>query len=142
VKTPMPFEECINNHLKKVVKDENQINSLLKISNARVKAIKQININDETASIVLEGYYEAIKELLSAYLLKQGLKSDNHECLIAVFRNKFPNYDYESDFIYNIKELRNKINYNGLFIKKSYLNRNLLEINHILKLLKKEIQNS
>ena len=34
-------------------------------------------------------YYEVIKELLIALLLKQGLKSYNHECLISFFKKEY-----------------------------------------------------
>ena len=76
-------------------------------------------------------------KLLTALLLKNGLKSDNHECLISFFKEKFPKYEYEAKRIHQLKYVRNKISYEGFFIKKDYVNTNKLEFEHIIELLKK-----
>ena len=66
------------------------------------------------------------------------MKSDNHECLISFFK-KYYNYGYEVGIIHELKNIRNNIYYKGAFVKKSYLDKNELEFNHIIELLKKLI---
>lgn len=107
---------------------------------ARQKAIKQIKRDKETTSIIVEGYYEIIKELLTALLLKEGFKSNNHECLISFFKNKHPRYEYEVLLMHQLKNIRNQINYEGTFVKEEYLINNELEFNHIIDILKILIQ--
>jgi len=87
MKETMDFEICKKEHLREVEPDPAKIKSILKVADARLKAMKKVK---ETASIITEDYYEVIKELLVALLLKNGLKSDNHECLISFFKNRYP----------------------------------------------------
>ena len=90
--------------------------------------------DDETASIIATDYYEVIKELLTALLLKNGLKSENHECLISFFKNNY-DFDYETNILRQLKNVRNRASYDGVFVKKEYVDTNKLEFHHIIKLL-------
>ncbi len=135
----MNWENCKKNHIRKVEVDNEKIKSMLKMSSVRLEFLKRQKPDEETASIITDGYYEVIKELLTALLLKHGLKSDNHECLISFFKNKFPKYEYEINILYELKNIRNRIEYDGFFVDKSYLEKNKLEFEHIIKLLKELI---
>ena len=88
----MDWDICEKEHIRKVSVDKDKIKSILKMSSALLKFIKKQEIDEETASIIVKDYYEIIKELLTALLLKNGLKSDNHECLISYFKKNYPNY--------------------------------------------------
>lgn len=134
-KEVMGWETCLKEHIKKVETDKEKIKSIKKMCSIRQKVIKDIKLDEEKASIVAESYYEIIKELLVALLNSFGLKSDNHECLIAFFKNKFPKYEYEAGIIYDLKNIRNRIVYDAIFVKKEYITNNKLEFEHIIKLL-------
>ena len=63
----------------------------------RAKALKEMaeerlsDVNKENKTYkIVEQYYEIIKELLTALLLKKGLKSENHECLISYCKKNYP----------------------------------------------------
>lgn len=131
----MDWELCQNEHVRKVEADHSKINSILKMSSVRLKFIKKQEIDEETASIIAEDYYEIIKELLTALLLKNGLKSNNHECLISFFKKNYLQYEYETGLIHELKGVRNKISYEGVFVEKGYLIKNKLEFEHIIKLI-------
>jgi len=131
----MDIEEC-KKHFKEIEPDQNKIKSIIKVASAREKALVQIKKDEETASIIVEGYYEIVKELLVALLLKNSLKSDNHECSVSYFKDKYPEYEYEANTIHQLKDIRNRINYDGLFVKPSYLEQNELEFKHIIKTIK------
>ena len=133
------FADCQKSHLRRVEPNEDKISSLQKVSKARIKAMLQIVKDDETASIIAQGYYEAIKELLTALLLKEGWKSDNHECLILYFSRKYPEFDYESSMMQELKNIRNRITYDGIFVRPSYLETHQLEFKSILGILEKLI---
>src|SRR5210317_206324 len=121
MKELMSWEICELEHIKKVSVDEEKINSIVKMTEIRLKVLKQIKLDDETASIIATDYYEVIKELLIALLLKNGLKSDNHECLISFFKNRFPEREYEVNIIHQLKDVRNRVSYDGIFVKKEYI---------------------
>ena len=137
MKKIMDWNQCLEDHIKKVKPDNEKINSIIKMCSIRLKVLKQIKIDEETASVIASDYYEIIKELLTALLLKNGLKSDNHECLISFFKQKFPEYEYEANIIHQLKNIRNRVSYDGVFVKKGYIDINKLEFEHIIKLLKK-----
>ncbi|PIN78815.1 hypothetical protein COY26_02290 [Candidatus Woesearchaeota archaeon CG_4_10_14_0_2_um_filter_33_10] len=138
----MDWDVCKKEYIREVSIDKNKINSILKMCSIRLIFAKKQEINNETASIITEIYYEIIKELLTALLLKNGLKSDNHECLISYFKKNYQKCEYETNIIYELKGIRNKINYNGFFIEKQYLIKNKLEFEHIIGLLVRLIKES
>ena len=138
IKEIMDWEICLKEHIKKVQVDKERINSILKMSDILLKVTKQIKRDEETISVIVANYYEIIKELLTALLLKNGMKSDNHECLISFFKKHY-NYEYENKLVHELKNIRNRIHYEGVFVKESYLDKNELELNHIIELLKRLI---
>src|SRR3989338_10869984 len=130
----MDWDICEKENIRKVSVDEDKIDSILKMCSARFKFVKKQEIDKETASIITENYYEIIKELLTALLLKNGLKSDNHECLISYFKKNCPNYEYETSIIHELKNIRNRITYDGIFVEKQYTVKNKMEFEHIIAL--------
>jgi uncharacterized protein (UPF0332 family) len=134
-----PWENCLREHVKKVQPDRERIASILKMCQVRQRVTEEIMLDDQTASVIAADYYEVIKELLTALLLKHGLKSDNHECLMSFFKNKYPAYDYEINVIYQLRDVRNRVSYEGVFVQKSYIEMNELEFKHIIQLLEKLI---
>lgn len=136
----MNWEICMDEHIKKVEVDYERIKSIIKMCSIRLKTTKKIILDKETASIIASDYYEVIKELLTALLLKNGLKSNNHECLISFFKYKYPKYEYEVQAMHQLKNIRNRVSYEGIFVKKEYIETNKLEIEHIIDLLNKLIE--
>ena len=131
----MHWEVCLREHIKRVEPDMDKVISMQRMCNVRLRVTKDITLDEETASIIATDYYEVIKELLVALLLRNGLKSENHECLIAFFKHTFPQYEYESSVIHGLKEVRNRVSYDGIFVKKDYIVANRLEFEHIIILL-------
>ena len=140
MKDIMDWKICEKDYVRKVSPDINKVNSILKMCDIRLRFTEKHEIDNETASIITEDYYEIIKELLTALLLKDGLKSENHECLISYFKEKHSKYEYEINIIHELKNIRNRISYDGIFVDKSYLIKNKLEFKHIINLLKKLVK--
>jgi uncharacterized protein (UPF0332 family) len=140
MKEMMPWETCQKAHVKDVQPDKERMASILKMCQVRLSLTEDARLDDQTASVIAADYYEVIKELLTALLLKHGLKSDNHECLIAFFKNKYPSYEYEASAIHQLKDVRNRVSYDGIFVQKSYIEMNKLEFKHIIQLLERLIK--
>ncbi len=129
------WDRCKQEYVKNVDVDTDKIASIIKMSKVRLRFLQKQEADKETASIITEGYYDVIKELLISLLLKAGLKSANHECLISYFQTHYPQYEYETSILSELKNIRNRITYDGIFVEKSYLDKNRLEFEHIISLL-------
>ena len=81
----MDWKECEKNFIRNVEVDEERIQSIKEKALQRLKRAQTTKVEKETVSFIIEDYYEVIKELLVAYLLKNGLRSKNHQCLITFF---------------------------------------------------------
>ena len=53
MKETMDFEICKKEHLREVEPDPAKIKSILKVADARLKAMKKVKEDDETASIIV-----------------------------------------------------------------------------------------
>ncbi len=56
------------------------------------------------------------------------------------FQKQNPDLSFESEKIDELRIVRNKIDYRGFFVKMDFFNRNKLEYQHIIELLKKLIR--
>ena len=95
----MDWSECEIKFIKRVEIDPSRIQFLVRASELRIKNLAEKKTTKENVSFVIEGFYEAIKELLSALLLKNGLRSKNHQCLISFFYKTYPKYEKEAYLI-------------------------------------------
>ncbi|MGC9309443.1 MAG: hypothetical protein ACP5D2_01985 [Candidatus Nanoarchaeia archaeon] len=85
-------------------------------------------------SLIFEDYYEIIKELLVAYLLKNGLRSKNHQCLISYFYKK-TGREKEALLISQMNFFRNRLNYYGEDIPSNFYYDNKEEFKKVVDLL-------
>jgi hypothetical protein len=136
----MSWGVCLKEHIKSIYPDAEKARALLKMAALRNEFWSNLKFDAKYTSIVVEGYYETIKELLTALLYLEGLKSDNHECLIAYLKEHYPGLAYEISIMHQLKKVRNDIDYQGFFVKPDYLERNKLEFNHIIETLQKTVK--
>lgn len=100
----------------KVRPDKETAKSILKMIEVRERAL-ELKDRKEFTSLVVEDYYEIIKEAITALMAADGYKTLSHE------------------------ELRNKIVYKGFFVEYDFLERNETGIKEVvakLKLILKE----
>tara|TARA_Y100000031_G_scaffold47643_1_gene54359 strand:+ start:1058 stop:1513 length:456 start_codon:yes stop_codon:yes gene_type:complete len=138
----MDFERCKKEFIRNVDKDTQKIKSMLKMAKLELEIILNLEINSNTSSKLAKDYYEIIKELLIALLLSHGLKSSNHECLISFFIAKYPKYGYEARALHELKNIRNRVSYDGYFVDEDYIIKNSAEFKHIIDLLRKLIKDN
>ncbi|MEK6871915.1 MAG: hypothetical protein AABX16_03355 [Nanoarchaeota archaeon] len=135
----MHWRECEKDFIRRVEIDAERIESLKKKALLRLTRARNTTVNTETISFVVEDYYEVIKELLIGYLLKNGLRSKNHQCLISFFYKNNPQYEKESYLISQMSYFRNRLSYYGEDIPMDFYQKNKKEFEHIISLLVKLI---
>ena len=109
----MGWNECKKEYIRNVDRDDEKIKSILSLIDKRLAFIASIVANQDNVSFVVENYYEIIKELLIALLLKRGLKSKNHQCLISYFYKNYPQYEDQAHVILQMSYFRNRLDYYG-----------------------------
>ena len=131
----MDWKKCERIFIRKVEIDNHRIDSIISRAKGRKKFIEQFEVTDDNVSFVIEGYYEIIKELLVAYLLKNGLRSKNHQCLITYFYQKNQNRESEIKLIGQMSYYRNRLNYYGESIPTNFYHKHKDEILMIIRLI-------
>ncbi len=135
----MSWKECVEqNILTESVPDRERAAQMLKMAELRFEFWNQ-PVDDKFTTLKVEAYYDIIKELIFAHLYKNGFNCTNHLCLIAYLKEKFEDFDFETEKIDELRIARNDINYRGFSIKKDYLDRNELEFKNIIKRLKEKL---
>jgi len=122
----------------KIKPDLEKVRSMLRLIENRENSISILDFK-RFPTIIMESYYEIVKELSSALILLGGFKSvgeNAHKDLIDFLSN----YDIISEkdlvFIHDLRIKRNKSSYEGKMIDKSYLENNQKKILEIIKKLK------
>jgi len=131
----MKWDLCERNFVRIAGRDDKRIKSIINKANIRLSRAENAKKEEETIFLVVEDYYEVIKELLVAYMLKGGLKSGNHQCLISYFLKKNLNRNKEANLIQQMSYLRNRLNYYGEGISMKFYEANKGEFKKIIKLI-------
>lgn len=127
----MNWNVCERDFVRKVEIDNERIDSIVEMALIRLDEIKLFS----NISLKVEGYYEVIKELLVGYLLKNGLRSKNHQCLISYFYKENPDYEKEAQLISQMSFFRNRLGYYGEKIPNEFFEENKEEFEKIIKLI-------
>jgi uncharacterized protein (UPF0332 family) len=135
----MDWNRCVRQFIRTVEVDEEKIASLKETASSRLKYINSVPVTSDNVSFIVEGFYEVIKELLTALLLSKGLRSRNHQCLISYFYHSFPEYEAEVYLVSQMNYLRNRLNYYGNSIEFEFYEKNKDEFMVIIKIIQKLI---
>lgn len=136
----MNWARCEREFIRRIEIDDDKIKSIMATATKRLNLLKTIAVNQDTVSFIIEGYYEVIKELLVAYLLKNGLKSSNHQCLISYFYKENQDKEYETDVIAQLSYYRNRLDYYGELIPIEIYEKYKKDIPAIITMLLKKVQ--
>lgn len=118
--------------VRKVKSDKEMAKSILKMIETRLKVLKLKN-KKEFASLIVEDYYEIIKEALTALMAIDGYKTLSHEVLIGYLKEFFPQFsEFDIKLADNLRQLRNKIAYKGFFINPDFVERNEAKMKEIV----------
>ena len=123
-----------------ITPNKEKARSILKMVEITLEMIKQIDKSKFPSNIAKE-YYEIVRELMSIILLLDGYKTMGegaHKRQIEYLEANYKEFSkYEIDFIDDLRVTRNKIAYDGFFVKESYIDRKLNEILKIIDKLNK-----
>lgn len=139
----MDWEKCIaEKTIRNTGIDKERARNMLRMIDIRQEFWDSVsdNLDEKYYSLLAEGYYEIIKELLTAYLNLDGIESSNHECLIRYFQKQNTGLNIEAEKMDELRQVRNRIDYRGFFVRKEFFERNKLEYRYIIKLLKKLVK--
>ena len=129
-----------SNEINKVVKDKEKAMSLLKLIELREKNIKNLE-KEEFATLIVEGYYEIIKELITAIMSVDGYKTLSHELLVGYIAKFYKEFSmFEINTMDQLRKTRNDIAYRGIIINMDYLERNEKPILKIIRALKEKVK--
>lgn len=140
------FEHCIkeNELIETGDKDKALAGELLKLAEHRQKFWEEIKLEAKYPSLYLEGHYEIIKELCTAILALDGWKALNHECLFAYLKEKRQDLELDFDYLLELKDTRNAIDYRGVKVSIDVWKQNKIKIQVTIKALigyvKKQLQ--
>ncbi len=118
----------------KITPDKEKARSLLQVVELREKDLK--TKVEEFTTLIVEGYYEIVKELITAIMSIDGYKTVSHELLIGYITKykEFP--DSEIYFMDQLRKTRNDIAYRGIMVPPEYLTRNKEKILAVISKLK------
>jgi|SRR3989344_3716284 len=131
----MKWNQCEREFIRKVEVDLERVDSIKKKALQRLRRARETKIDREMVSFIAEDYYEVIKELLTSYLLKNGLRSKNHQCLISFFYKENRDLERESYLIQQMSFFRNRLNYYGEDIPLSFYDENKVEFERIVDII-------
>ncbi len=126
---------CKRQFIRKVDIDIERANSIKNMALKRLERARRTEYPPDEISFLVEDYYEVVKELLVAYLLKNGKRSKNHQCLISYFIKEHPEYEYEANLISQMSFFRNRLGYYGEKVPESFYIKNKEDFNHVVKIL-------
>lgn len=136
----MNWDKCEKEFVKVVEVDTERIASMVEQAEHRLQYVKERELNEKHISFTVEGYYEVIKELLVAYLLQNGLKSKNHQCLISFFYKQNPDLEAEAHLISQMSYYRNRLAYYGERIPLLFYEKNKEKFEKLIVLVKNLIK--
>jgi hypothetical protein len=133
------WEEAKNQLIRTSI-DKEKAKSFYLMLKERREAVKFLDPIRFT-SMVVEQYYEIIKEYLTALMALDGYKSLSHEVLVAFLKKFYKEFsEQEILFIDGMRKLRNRINYDGFKVKPQYWEMNKDAILKIIENLNKILE--
>ena len=129
----------MDEELIRVTPNKEKAESILKMVDTTLEMIKHIDKNKFPSNVTKE-YYEVVRELVSIVLLLDGYKAVGegaHKKQIEYLEANYKEFSKaEIVIIDDLRITRNKIAYDGFFVKESYIERKLEDIQKIIERLK------
>ena len=129
----------MEDELIKVMPNKEKAKSILKMVETTLEMVKNIDINKFPSNLTKE-YYDIIRELLSVILLLDGYKTYGegaHKKLIDYLNMNYKEFNRSEIYLIDdLRNTRNKINYDGFFVDKNYIERKIRTIKEIIEKLK------
>ena len=123
----------------RITPNKEKAHSILKMVQTTIEMINQIDKSKFPSNVIKE-YYEVIRELISIIILLGGYKTIEegaHKRQIGYLKSNYKEFsESEISFIDDLRVIRNKIAYDGFFVRESYVDRKSNDILMIIAKLK------
>ncbi len=135
----MNWKECIDEGTVRMGRpDVQRSRSLFSMAENRMGIVKEIKMDDNSASVIFTMMYDSMLEMSHAIAALKGYKILNHICTTAFIENlgmhdvavKFDGY----------RKIRNSVNYYGKRLKKDFVSASLEEMGRVMVKLRKEYE--
>lgn len=136
----MDWKTCKRDFVRKVSPDPERVESIKEMALLRLEQTGSMEVSEKSVSFIVENYYEIVKELLVAYLLKNGLRSKNHQCLISYFYKENPEMEREAILIKQMSFFRNRLGYYGEKVPYDFYESKKEEFEHLVDVLFKLVK--
>ena len=133
--TVIKLNEAVN-------KDKVRKMLLLVESNKEIaqKSAKSADKNSITWNTIYNLHYDALRELVEAFLVFDSVKIVNHKCLFAYLCINHPELELSWEFFEKVRTSRNGINYYGQLVSYDNFKEIEVQLNLYASTLKKEIK--
>jgi len=125
--------------LTRITPDKEKARSILKMVDTTLEMIKHLDKSKFPSNVAKE-YYEVIREMISIILLLDGYKTVGegaHKKQIDYLEENYKEFNkIDIALIDDLRIIRNKIAYDGFFVKQNYIERKLSDIQEVIKKLK------
>lgn len=122
-----------------ITPDKQKAKALKKMAEITIQRLKETNIEKYPSNTLID-YYDTIHKLAEAISLQKGIKIKGegaHQELINYLQEENIINETTKIFLQEMREYRNKTQYEGLNIHKNYITQNKKQIEEIIKTLKK-----
>ena len=123
------------NGLIKTNPNKEKAKSITRMARKTLEMIENIDMR-KFPSNVLKEYYEILRELASVLMLLDGYKAQGegaHKQVIDYIEKNFSEFsEYEIQLMHELRMTRNRIAYDGFFIREEYLKRKREDIKEII----------
>ncbi|MBI2667023.1 hypothetical protein HYX13_05410 [Candidatus Woesearchaeota archaeon] len=120
----------------RITPDKEKAKSILKMVETTLEMIQETN-QSKFPSHVTKEYYDVVRELVSVLLLLDGYKTlgeGAHKRMIEYLEKNYKEFDStEIIFLDDLRVIRNKITYDGFFVKEEYIERRKERLLNIVK---------
>ena len=124
----------------KIRPDPEKAKALLKMIELREKRLQYVK-SAEFTTLLIEDYYEILKEIITGLMSIDGWKTVSHELLVGYLAKHYPAFDpAEISLIDQLRVMRNDIAYRGVQIPPEYLERNQKDILQVIQKLKNTLR--
>lgn len=131
----MNWETCRENHIRERTANPEQARSLRRMAEVRLQDNSRRERTSDTIPLIVETYWEVMKQLITALLNLNGYKSYSQECLISFLREFYDFTESDLQRMDQLRRLRNDVDYRGAFLNRDYLDRNEEQIRELIAVL-------
>lgn len=134
----LPWDET-SDKVTKIRPDSEKAKALLKMTELHEKRARLTPLPD-MATLLVEEYYEIVKEIITGIMSCDGWKTTSHELLIGYLGMFYPEFSTSEVILMDqLRQMRNDIDYRGVMINPEYIERNQQEILAIIQKLKQTL---